>query len=825
MDGITALDILDKPLRVTFFASAAASKKTEETITLRHLAEQVRSVARNDKASLPWLKLAAFGDEKTDKGSLRHDANVLSLSGIEADYDGEEVSVDEVTETLASQGIAALVYTSPSHRPDKPRWRVLCPLSTEIPPDRRTAMLGRLNGLLRGVLSPESFTLSQSYFYGYVVGNESHRVELIDGTAIDRHDDLDLIWQGRPGTKSGTASPMRSGPIDEAGLLDQIADGSAYHSAMIRLAGHWATQGASLLDVQKRLRRAMETVPEGNRDRRWRSRYADIDRTLEYVFGKRLEEVSATAGEWPEPIPLPAGLPPVAPFDENLLPVELRPWVMDIANRMQCPPDFPAVAAIVCAGAVIGRQIGIRPKRRDDWLVVPNLWGAIVGRPSLMKSPALAESRNMLARLDAEARKRYEAEVAEYETAGSIEKLVTRERTKAAEKKIKDAMTKGADPAAAARAFMEANTDRTGGTDKPVRRRYTTQDPTVEKLGELLNETPRGMLVFRDELIGFLRSMDKDGHENDRAFYLEAWNGNAPYTYDRIGRGTLDIHAACVSVLGGIQPGPLSAYIAQANRGGAGDDGLLQRLQMLVWPDAGDSWVNVDDWPDTEAKNRVYAIFQRLDQIAPCGEDVEIEALRFDHTAQETFNTWRDDFERRLRTEEMAPSLEAHLTKYRSLLPSLALIFHLIDTPDETAIGVSHVVRAARWLRYLETHARRLYAQILDPGVVAAAALVKRLPSLPDPFTARDVYRNGWAGLDRMQTDRAIEVLVDFHHIAPKTENTGGRPSVTYQKTPASNFCHSLKGGTDKTDKTPSVSFGSTPCEGDAEFSDDEVTL
>ena len=93
------------------------------------------------------------------------------------------------------------------------------------------------------------------------------------------------------------------------------------------------------------------------------------------------------------------------------------------------------------------------------------------------------------------------------------------------------------------------------------------------------------MLIFRDELTGFLRQMDRDGHEQDRAFYLEAWNGNGRFTYDRIGRGTIDIEACCVSVLGGIQPGPLTAYLEAMAHGGAADDGLIQRLQMMVWPD------------------------------------------------------------------------------------------------------------------------------------------------------------------------------------------------------------------------------------------------
>ncbi len=497
-----------------------------------------------------------------------------------------------------------------------------------------------------------------------------------------------------------------------------------------------------------------------------------------------------TAEPWPDPTPLPTGVPPVAPFDEALLPAAFRPWVMDIANRMQCPADFPAVAAIVTASAIIGRQIGIHPKRRDDWLVVPNLWGAVVGRPSLMKTPALAESRNMLKRLEFAARKVFEAEMAEYELTGKIGKMVAKQRVKGAEKRVKEAMSAGENAAEAARAAMKSDDD--DEATPPARRRYVTQDPTVEKLGELLTETPRGMLIFRDELIGFLRSMDKDGHENDRGFYLEAWNGTGAYTYDRIARGTLEIDAACVSILGGIQPGPLRAYISQANQGGAGDDGLLQRMQLLVWPDRGDEWVNVDEWPDTVAKNNVFDIMERLDRISPNEAGADIQSIRFDDVAQEVFNTWREAFERRFIAEDMPPALEAHLTKYRSLLPSLALIFHLIDTPDADAVGVQHVERATAWLVYLETHARRLYAQILDPGMVAAIALSARLPELPDPFTAREVYRRCWTGLDAEMTEKAIKVLVDFSHIRAEAVPGVTKPTTQYQRNPALNFSSTL---------------------------------
>lgn len=112
---------------------------------------------------------------------------------------------------------------------------------------------------------------------------------------------------------------------------------------------------------------------------------------------------------WPEPTPLPNALPPVDAFDADLLPEALRPWVMDIAHRMQCPADFPAVAALVALSSLIGARAVIQPKTRDDWQVVPNLWGAVVGRPGVKKSPALGEALRPLNRLQAKEMELYQA--------------------------------------------------------------------------------------------------------------------------------------------------------------------------------------------------------------------------------------------------------------------------------------------------------------------------------------------------------------------------------------------------------------------------------
>ena len=121
------------------------------------------------------------------------------------------------------------------------------------------------------------------------------------------------------------------------------------------------------------------------------------------------------------------------PFDYQCLPETLGPWIKDIAERMQCPPDFPAVGAMIALGSVLGRKIGIRPKRRDDWVEIANLWGCIIARPGLLKTPALQQALVLLRRLVAKAWERYEQELREHD----ISEMLRVQRKKLVEEDIR----------------------------------------------------------------------------------------------------------------------------------------------------------------------------------------------------------------------------------------------------------------------------------------------------------------------------------------------------------------------------------------------------
>lgn len=192
---------LDREITVTRFNDAGARRAFRHLVPLRGLAPKIADRRAERKDLLPWLKLATFGDLPSRKGSLRHNGNVTAIDGIEGDHDAGTLTPAEAAQRLQQAGIAALIYTSPSHTPERPRWRVLAPLSRSMPPEHRERLCARLQGVLGGALAPESFALSQSYYYGGVRGGTAPETLEIDGAGIDTLDRLDagaLDKRGKP---------------------------------------------------------------------------------------------------------------------------------------------------------------------------------------------------------------------------------------------------------------------------------------------------------------------------------------------------------------------------------------------------------------------------------------------------------------------------------------------------------------------------------------------------------------------------------------------------------------------------------------------------
>lgn len=515
--------------------------------------------------------------------------------------------------------------------------------------------------------------------------------------------------------------------------------------------------------------------------------------------------------QWPNLPKIASELLPVEKLPLKIIPAPLRPWLRDIAHRMQCPLEYVATASICMISSIIGTKCGIRPKKQDNWTVIPNLWGAIIGNPSTLKTPAILEATRPLEYLETQADERFQNELKLHAADKKLHDL----RLESANEQLRK-MVKTEDENGILQQQGNIRKLEEGRPASPRRRRFKTSDATMAKLGELYMENPAGFMILREELSGFLVKLEQEKYAEERAFHLESWTGCGRFVVDRIERGTLNIPLMCSSIFGSIQPAKITPLIRNVLRG-PGNDGLLQRFQLLVYPDPA-AWQYVDLKPDLVARDEAFRVILTLatmdfeKELGLVLEDGErIPFLRFDEAASEFYKEWLTNLERnKLRNQDEHPVIIEHLSKYRSLMPSLAGIFHILQAVQEVQIGpisLWSAELAAAWTEVLESHARRVYHLALDLRMRAASVLVSKISRglIADGFTARDVYRRNWSLLsEREVVEEALDELTgDFLRVDVKS--TGGKPLKLYRINPK--LLKHSKNLTDNTDKSPYVSI------------------
>ncbi|MGY8639189.1 DUF3987 domain-containing protein [Bradyrhizobium sp. 14AA] len=637
---------------VTFFKNAAADSLTTDTLTLTDLRERVLSAAKREKDKLPWLKLASFGKHRSARGSLRHDANVVAITGLEVDYDEEKITFDDAVAAIKAIRICALVYTSPSHSAAAPRWRIVVPTSQPHPPHARAKLVARLNGFLKAqlgsqtVAASESFVLSQAYFFGYVMNKPGldHRAEVVGGDYIDLRDDLARFEPSGANTGSDVSGDetdpysdysqrdgIKRGKTDDelVALLKQsrVTAGKGWREPMLRFIGSTVGKGWSDLAIKL----ACAPYSDGGVDDRDIQELINRTRTS---FGKpepKLAENGDACGTAQQIAVDPVDLwgnfnPPSLP--RGLLPDVIERFAHDQGMDMGADMSGIAMSALAVCAAAIPDSVQLQVKRHSTgWKEPARLWVALVGSPSSKKSPIMATAARPLRKIDADQARDYADQRAVYDKLPKEEKL---------------------------------------NTNPPKQVRSILQDTTIEAAQDILKDSPDGLLCYQDELSGWFGAMDKyspgRGSAKDRSFWLEAFNGGN-YSVQRVGRGAVFIENLSISLIGGIQPEPIRQIANDSV-----DDGLLQRLLPILLTPA----VAGRD----EVASPVVAEYETLVRHLNCLANM---TLRFDDGAQ----CYRQELElKHLELQSLEcvhRKLAAHIGKYDGIFARLCVIWHCIE--------------------------------------------------------------------------------------------------------------------------------------------------
>lgn len=458
-------------------------------------------------------------------------------------------------------------------------------------------------------------------------------------------------------------------------------------------------------------------------------------------------EPSPDGSSWPSPLDIFAEFP-APPIHADMLPRVIADYATECGELIGVDPSMIAIPAIVACAAALHDGVTIQPKRHEtSWTESARLWCAIVGAPSVRKSPAIRRATKRLRKID--------ADLAEGNAKLAADYADQAEQYKDAKKEAK----------------------KSGGMsvpapEKPPMERMIVEDITVEALSEVLKDNPRGVMCIQDELSGWFGSMDaysgsKSGNK-DRAAWLQAYNGGFRQV-DRIMRGAVMIPNFSVCMIGGIQPDAIRQLAAKMT-----DDGLMQRFMIIVGRNA----VELDRIEDKAVSDAFGRLVDTLHRVMPADRPARLSDGA--HAIREALMRYSGEM-----ADYMAlpGGLRSHLGKWPGLFARLLLTYHAIECaaesvhPCDALVSEQTAARVDRLMRrFLLPHALAYYSDILGASSdleharwVAGYALSRNLTTVTNRELVR-AYRH-WRGLDDWRRQRVMSALQDAGWLEPLAED------------------------------------------------------
>jgi hypothetical protein len=506
---------------------------------------------------------------------------------------------------------------------------------------------------------------------------------------------------------------------------------------------------------------AMPDLPDGGDIVDWIDAHGDAAEPE--TLRAEIEELARAFEPWR---PGDAGDLAFRPFPVDALPEPIRGFVNAGARAIGCDSSYLALPLLTAIAAAIGNTRRLELKR--GWSVPPILWGAIVGESGTAKTPAFKLVMRPVRERQRKALERHADELKQYEA-----DLARFEKDMAAWKRDKNAASNPPQK-----------------PDPPQAERFAVSDTTVEALAPILMANPRGLLLARDELAGWIGSFDRYAGKGkagaDSANWLSMFNAES-ITVDRktgIPR-TIYVPQAAVCVSGGIQPTVLQRALGIEHR----ESGLAARLLLTCPPRKAKRWTEADI--DPSAESGLAQLFDRLFELQPTGDDGEARPVLVRLTS-EAKTLWKTYYNANaVEQVDLAGDLAAAWSKLEEYAARLALVIHLTRwAAGDPLLSTANVVDAvsmkggivlAKWFKH---EARRVYAMLDESDAERdQRRLVEWISRKGGTVTTRELQQGCRWLKDPGAAETALEELARAGRGAwrdVRTTSKGGRPARVF---------------------------------------------
>lgn len=485
-------------------------------------------------------------------------------------------------------------------------------------------------------------------------------------------------------------------------------------------------------------------------------------------------------GVWPVPNNLNANKLTVMKLDKDMLPKLLSNFVFSAAKSVGCPSDYVAIPLIILIASLIGHKIHIQPTDNEKFIVTVNLWGMLVGEPGTKKTPGSSIALGLLEGLVEAAESDFESKAKRSDTRNKLNSIQLK-LALSESKKILQLISESTDEKDKRRLLRKAEKviqKSIMNSQDNVKKRYKTSNITLAGLHKVLLANPNGLLLYIDEIVGLLSIMGRNGSAELKAYILECFTGFGSYDVDRATSKHQSGRNMSLSIFGTIQPDKLKPYLAKVLNGGEDNDGWFNRFQLTVFPEAIPANEISTEMIDLELYGNLENLVLALDEH-DFGFSDELsltnKTVKFSRDAEAIYKPWLESLGNEFKDGIIHPVMESHLRKYDSLVPSLALIFHVVTAfePDSSTIrnfsevGVKATQRAINFASYLRSHANKMFDTETQVTKSNAILISGRLHQLRKPFTTRDITQREWSGLgrDSRLVNEALEYLAEHNWI------------------------------------------------------------
>lgn len=364
-------------------------------------------------------------------------------------------------------------------------------------------------------------------------------------------------------------------------------------------------------------------------------------------------------------------------FPIEIFPEPIQSYLIECNKKLDANLDFTGSAMLWLISVCIGNSLEIEVKR--GWTEKASLWISLVGKAGIGKTPSINKVIFPIEQMNLKEIKRYAKDYAAWKEYDALSK---KEKESVPEVK------------------------------KPFRTQFIANDITTEALVTLHQESDNAVGVFKDELAGWLKDMNKYRAGSDLEFWLSTWSGKAAFM-NRITREDSYIDKPFIPVLGGIQPSIFNTFYTEENK----DNGFMDRM-LISYPES-----VIEEYNENELdyeliewyRNAMIMFYTRCKQMLKYDEHSVIDSHKVTFT-DDAKKEWVRIFNKISgiqNSDEESEYLKSMYPKQKSYIPRFALLINTINAEFDNSYDVRYIskesiLKAERLSEYFVNCAKKV---------------------------------------------------------------------------------------------------------------------